>query len=346
MIHQTPIISRVSNATVSDSCINSWQKSLKNAFRDPVKLLNFLNIPTKLIDNSKLDSITFPMLVTRSFARRMTMGDKNDPLLLQVLPQITELEIDPNYTVDPVGDLQSMVIPGLLHKYHGRVLLTLTGACAIHCRYCFRRHFPYSNATITSSTLNQIIDYINKDDSINEVILSGGDPLSLSDRRLQDIIHQLETIKHLKTLRIHSRLPIVLPERITEELLRNLALSRFKIVFVIHCNHPNEINQEVEQQLNKLSNSGIFLLNQSVLLRNINDNIATLVNLSNKLFELNVIPYYLHLLDKVSGARHFDINSSQVNLFYRELQNNLPGYLVPKLVQEIPGEPSKTLYIP
>ncbi|MFV1984755.1 MAG: EF-P beta-lysylation protein EpmB [Thiohalomonadales bacterium] len=345
MIHQTPIISRVSNAVTEDPGTDLWQKALKNAFRDPVELLNFLGIPTELIDKSKINTISFPMLVPRSFALRMTPGDVNDPLLLQVLPVLNELEQNSNYSFDPVGDLESMKIPGLLHKYQGRVLLTLTGACAIHCRYCFRRHFPYSNATITSSNLKHIITYIRHDNSINEVILSGGDPLSLSDRRLQDVIRHIESINHVKYLRLHSRLPIVLPERITSDLLNCLKESRLTIIFVIHCNHPNEINQLVEQQLHKISNSGIRLLNQSVLLRNINDDVATLANLSRKLFDLNVTPYYLHLLDKVMGAQHFDISRSTAKSLYEALQNCLPGYLVPKLVQELPGKPSKTLYI-
>ncbi len=344
MIHQTPIISRVSNAATENSCQDSWQKSLQNAFRDPISLLNYLNLPTKFINTEKLNSISFPMLVPLSFAQRMTKGDERDPLLLQVLPIVDELHPNPAYTLDPVGDVDSMVIPGLLHKYHGRVLLTLTAACAVHCRYCFRRHFPYSEANITNSNWLQISDYIKSNHSINEVILSGGDPLTFSDRRLQEVIQNIEGIEHVEYLRIHTRLPIVLPDRITATLLDTLKSSRLKIIFVIHCNHPNEINTEVAQQLQKISNLGILLLNQSVLLQDINDDPMVLATLSKKLFKINVMPYYLHLLDKVAGAQHFDISRENAKNVYRELQNNLPGYLVPKLVQEISGMPSKVPY--
>jgi len=345
MIHQTPIISRVSNATTENSYMNSWQKSLKAAFRDPIELLKYLKLPVELIDTSVINTIAFPMLVPLSFAQRMEIGNAHDPLLLQILPLLNELEKNSNYSKDPVGDIDSMVVPGLLHKYHGRVLLTLTSACAVHCRYCFRRHFPYSDAAITSTNWNQIVDYIRSDNSINEVILSGGDPLSLSDRRLQDTVKIIESITHVKTLRIHSRLPIVLPERVSTELLNILETTSLKIVLVIHCNHPNEINLDVEQALSKLTNVGIQLLNQSVLLRNVNDNAETLIQLSKKLFDCQVLPYYLHLLDKVAGAQHFDIPREKSKQLYNELQNNLPGYLVPKLVQEVSGMPSKTPFI-
>ncbi len=344
MIHQTPIISRVSNALRSTSSNNYWQNALKNAFRDPIELLKFLDLPTELLSKSTLNTISFPMLVPLSFAQRMQARDINDPLLLQVLPQLSELDFNPDYVADPVGDINSMVIPGLLHKYHGRVLLTLTGACAIHCRYCFRRHFPYSDASLTSANFNQIIHYIENNHDINEVILSGGDPLSLSDRRLETLLQHIQSIEHVRYLRIHSRLPIVLPERITPELITLFQSIKLKMIFVIHCNHPNEINSQVEQQLKKLSQVGVRLLNQSVLLRNINDDALVLSELSKKLFELDIQPYYLHLLDKVAGAHHFDLPRLSAKKIYTRLQETLPGYLVPKLVEEIPGKASKTPY--
>ncbi|VAW98919.1 Lysine 2,3-aminomutase [hydrothermal vent metagenome] len=344
MIHQTLINSRVSNAHTSTSSSNSWQNALKNAFRDPVDLLNFLELPTESFTHSKFNSISFPMLVPLSFAQRMQPKNIRDPLLLQVLPQLNELELDPRYSIDPVGDIKSMVIPGLLHKYHGRVLLTLTGACAIHCRYCFRRHFPYSDANLNSTNLSQILDYIKNNHEVNEVILSGGDPLSLSDRRISELMHQIEAITHVQYLRIHSRLPIVLPERITPELVKLFHSIKLKIVFVIHCNHPNEINSQVTRQLKKLSQVGVHLLNQSVLLRDINDDAHVLANLSKKLFELDIQPYYLHLLDKVSGAQHFDLPRSTAKNIYTKLQETTAGYLVPKMVEEIPGNASKTPY--
>jgi EF-P beta-lysylation protein EpmB len=284
----------------------------------------------------------FKLRVTKSFAKRMQYGDARDPLLLQVLPLGEEHQQTAGFSADPVGDLHAQKQPGLLHKYQGRVLLVATGSCAINCRYCFRREYPYSEASATQSQWQQSLEYIAADDSISEVILSGGDPLMLSDKRLDKLISHLEAIPHLKRLRVHSRLPVVLPSRITDGLVRRLSSSRLQAVMVIHSNHAQELDQEVGEAINKLKLAHITCLNQAVLLKNINNSLSALSDLSERLFEIGVLPYYLHLLDKVEGAAHFDVSESQAVHLMAQLQAQLPGYLVPKLVREIAGQPNKT----
>ncbi|MEJ2143134.1 MAG: EF-P beta-lysylation protein EpmB [Gammaproteobacteria bacterium] len=265
-----------------------------------------------------------------------------DPLLLQVLPIHLEFEEQPDaYSEDPVGDLDAMPIPGLLHKYHGRVLLITTPACAIHCRYCFRRHYPYQDAHYRPEFWQDALNYIQSDETIEEVILSGGDPLSLSNQRLTGLLEQLATINHLKRLRIHSRFPVVLPERVDVELLTLLTSSHLQTVMVIHCNHAQELDHEVIKGLQRITATGIRILNQAVLLKGINDDVHVLKHLSESLFEAGVLPYYLHQLDKVSGAAHFAVPAEQAIEFERELRQLLPGYLVPRLVIEQAGKPSK-----
>jgi EF-P beta-lysylation protein EpmB len=276
----------------------------------------------------------FPLRVTHSFAARMRTGDINDPLLLQVLPLHLENQLTPGYSTDPVGDLPASKSPGVIHKYHGRVLLITTGACAIHCRYCFRRHFPYSHANPAADDWHQALQYIARDSSISEVILSGGDPLSLSDQKLLHLASLLAQIPHVTTLRIHSRLPIVVPQRISDTFIAQLAALRLQIVMVIHTNHANEINTEVLTALEQLRRYNIPLLNQSVLLHNINDNARTLAALSRALFAHGVMPYYLHTLDAVQGAAHFAVDKQSLRAIYAELSRLLPGYLLPKLVTE------------
>ncbi|NJD05989.1 MAG: EF-P beta-lysylation protein EpmB, partial [Methylococcaceae bacterium] len=248
----------------------------------------------------------FPLRVTRSYAARITKGDPADPLLLQVLPQVREASTVPGYGADPVGDRAAAAVPGLLHKYAGRVLLLATGACAIHCRYCFRREFPYGEFQLTRQREAEALAYIAADASIEEVILSGGDPLVLGDDRLASLIQALESIPHLSRLRIHSRLPVVLPSRITDGLLRILGGTRLQPVLVIHANHSRELAGDVAAALRGLSEAGVVLLNQSVLLKGVNDRVESLVELSKRLFSLGVQPYYLHLLDKAGGVAHFD----------------------------------------
>jgi len=282
------------------------------------------------------------MRVPHSFAQRMKKGDPGDPLLNQVLPKKIEYNASVGFTTDPVGDSLAMPAPGLLHKYHGRVLLVATGACAIHCRYCFRKHFPYSSAKPNAQDWRQTLDYIASDTSIKEVILSGGDPLTLSDARLASLIKKLEKIGHLERLRIHTRLPIVLPERIDQNLIDWLGGTRFATIIVIHANHPNEIDQEVIDGLERLMTARVTLLNQSVLLKDINDHVEILATLSEKLFEAGVLPYYLHQLDKVQGAAHFEVSDEEASRIHQQLMAKLPGYLVPRLVREQAGQAYKT----
>lgn len=329
-------------AKTSQSQLETWQQQYQNSFGQTEDLLDFLQLDSNQVNT--ISDKNFPIRVPMAFAKRMKKADPNDPLLLQVLPLEQELIAQPGYSHDPVGEQSSEKnpIPGLLHKYHGRVLLTLTSACAIHCRYCFRRHFPYQENNPGSKGWNKALEYIQAKPDIQEVILSGGDPLSLSDKLLAQFIEKLEQISHVKYLRIHTRLPIMIPDRVTSELLNLLSQARFKkIVLVLHCNHPNEIDDDVERVLFKLKQANIVLLNQAVLLNNINNNLEALLALSYRLFDNAVLPYYLHLLDKVSGASHFDVTKQEAVALIQALLKSLPGYLVPKLVYESPEFMSK-----
>ncbi|HKK05313.1 MAG TPA: EF-P beta-lysylation protein EpmB [Gammaproteobacteria bacterium] len=319
-----------------------WQHALADAVRDPGELLAALDLPDSLLPAARSAAVQFGLCVPRGYLARMERGNPRDPLLLQVLPTAGELKTDPAFGVDPVGDRRAMPRPGLLHKYHGRVLLVTTGACAIHCRYCFRRHFPYSEANPGLESWREALSYIASDASIEEVILSGGDPLSLSDRRLAALVEALDDIAHVRRLRIHTRQPIVLPERVDEALLAWLDATRLQTVVVVHANHPHEIDTAVVQALGRLRGRGATLLNQSVLLREVNDDSQTLARLSETLFEAGVLPYYLHLLDPVQGAVHFDVDEARAGRLMESLRARLPGYLVPRLVREIPGRPGKT----
>jgi len=316
---------------------HSWKKALAEAIHDPHVLFDILNLPLNHLASARAVAKIFPLRVTHSFVARMQPGDINDPLLRQVLPVHLENEFTPGYSTDPVGDRQASKRPGVIHKYHGRVLLVTTGACAVHCRYCFRRHFPYSQANPAANDWQQALQYIAQDASIGEVILSGGDPLSLSDEKLLRLVSLLAQIPHVNTLRIHSRLPIVLPQRISEALIDQLTTTRLQIILVIHANHGNEINAEVITALDILRHYNIPLLNQSVLLRQVNDNADALARLSRKLFTHGVMPYYLHTLDAVQGAAHFAVNPQRAQAVYDELSKQLPGYLLPKLVSERAG---------
>jgi len=319
----------------------TWQKLLAQAINSPSELLEMLHLPANALPLGQLAGRQFALRVPRGYVARMRKGDPDDPLLRQVFPLHDEEILLPGYSADPVGDLAAMPVPGLLHKYHGRVLLVTTGACAIHCRYCFRRHFPYSDANPANHDWDAALQYIASDATINEVILSGGDPLTLSDQRLAPLAQRLSDIPHLRRLRLHTRLPIVLPERVDEALLDWLHGSRLKTVMVIHANHANEIDATVATALSRLTQAGVVLLNQSVLLRGVNDSVRALAELSERLFEAGVTPYYLHLLDKVQGASHFDVNPAQAQQLMQDLRNCLPGYLVPRLVHEHAGAPSK-----
>jgi len=338
MIPRTADLGKDNNRRIPD-----WNAEMAQAVSDPAELLSILELDQSLfLDNARLASREFPIRVPRGYIARMNKGDPDDPLLKQVLPLGLELAHVAGFVTDPVSDQAAMVTPGILQKYHGRALLITTGACAIHCRYCFRRHFPYTDASVSRNGWRSTLEYIASNQDITEVILSGGDPLSLSDKRLADLIHEIEKIAHVTRLRIHTRLPVVLPERINESLVQMLHSSRLTSVMVIHANHPNEINTPVSRALNMLNDKGIRLLNQSVLLKGVNDHLETLIKLSETLFDSGVLPYYLHLLDKVAGSAHFEVAETDAIKLLASLNTMLPGYLVPKLVREISGKTGKT----
>lgn len=318
-----------------------WQQHLANGFRTAKDLLNFLDLPENLADSSA--EILFKTKVPLSFAKRMKHGDPNDPLLKQVLATKEETYAIPGYCSSPLKEQEFNPVPGLIHKYQNRVLLISTGACPIHCRYCFRREFPYDSNNPGQKGWDLAIDYIAKHPLISEVILSGGDPLLLTDKSLFSLIDKISNLKHVDTLRIHTRIPIVLPERITLPLFNGLAKIPLKLVIVLHTNHPQEIDDTVINVCKQLLNAGCLLLNQAVILRGINDDATILTKLCRKLFACGVLPYYLHVLDKVNGSAHFECATEQINDIYEQLQSNLPGYLVPKLVKEVPGVAHKVL---
>lgn len=318
-----------------------WQQSLKAAITDYRELCHCLQITCDDLLSVAPAIEQFALRVPREFVARMQPGNVHDPLLLQVLPQAQEMLAVPGYSCDPLHEADTNPLPGLLHKYQGRVLLTLTGACAVNCRYCFRRHFPYEANLPGGEHWQAIIHYIQQDNSINEVIFSGGDPLLLKDAVLARMLVDLESITHLTTLRIHTRLPIVIPSRITDKLVTLLQHSRLQTVLVLHCNHANEIDQTVEHTLQPLLATPITLLNQSVLLKGVNDSATILAALSKRLFAVGVLPYYLHVLDKVQGAAHFAVSDSKAQQLMQKLRAQLPGYLVPSLVREVANQPNK-----
>ncbi|ARB92321.1 EF-P beta-lysylation protein EpmB [Legionella longbeachae] len=321
----------------------SWQKKLAQGFTSVTELLTYLELP---LSTGNLDAEKqFPSRIPLGFAKRMQKGNPHDPLLLQVLASGYELQGSEEYSSDPLDEHSNNSVRGLLHKYHGRVLLTMTGVCAVNCRYCFRRHFPYQANNPGRAGLKHICDYIAQDTSITEVILSGGDPLLASDVVLGELIEQLEQIPHLHTLRIHTRIPVVFPERIDLNLLSLLKKVKLNKVIVLHCNHAQELDDSVRPVLHELRRIDCHLLNQTVLLAGINDNAHVLADLSQTLFSFGVLPYYLHVLDKVKGAAHFDLPFNTVKGIYQQLQNLLPGYMLPRLVREEPGKSSKTLLI-
>lgn len=319
---------------------SEWKQELREAFTQPAALLTSLGLDTRLA--SPAATRQFPFLVPQSFAQLMVPGDPNDPLLRQVLPITAELEEQPGYSTDPVGDEQSRRATGLLRKYQGRALVLVTGACALHCRYCFRRHFPYARDTLVHDRDQAAMAMLAGDLGITEVVLSGGDPLMLDDEHLAALLDRLRAIAHLRRLRLHTRLPVVLPSRITPSLCTLLSQSRLPIALVIHANHAREVcGDAVRSALGALNATGATLLNQSVLLRGVNADAASLVDLSEALFDAGVLPYYLHLLDPVAGAAHFEVPLAEARTLMASLRRELPGYLVPKLVREMPGATCK-----
>lgn len=316
-----------------------WQRQLAEAFSSVDALCQHLQIDP---DSLPLlpDFRQFPLRVPRGFVDCMQKGNPADPLLRQVLPIQAEQRHEPGDSLDPVGDLQAVAESGVIHKYHGRVLLIVTGACAVHCRYCFRRHFPYNELQLSWQKLEQALRYIRACDEIEEVILSGGDPLLLNDTKLEQLLQAIGKIPHVRRIRIHSRIPIVLPARITDRLLQTVEELRQQVILVLHANHAAELSPSVGAAC-RLLQTRVTLLNQSVLLKGVNDDSATLCQLSEKLFELGVLPYYLHSLDRAAGVRHFEVAESRALALIQSVQANLPGYLVPKLVKEQAGAAHK-----
>lgn len=325
-----------------ESRTHDWQRQLAQAISNTDELLAALNIPPQQRMTQVTGCGDFPLRVTRHYLDKIRPGDLQDPLLLQVLVRAREFDAVPGYQHDPVGDLASVKAPGLLHKYHGRALLITTAACAIHCRYCFRRHFPYTDHQPRQSEWDERISYLRRHKDIREIILSGGDPLMLSDDKLDEILQRLESVPRLQYCRIHSRLPTLVTGRFTDQLLQRMAASRLQFILVTHINHAHEINASDSRMFDALHQAGIQLLNQSVLLHQVNASAETLAELSHTLFQNHVLPYYLHMLDPVAGAAHFEVDPSTVPGIMEALRARLPGYLVPRLVREITGNHSKS----
>ncbi len=319
----------------------SWQHEYAEAYAQIPELLASLGLqdqikklPPRIVKN-------FALRVPQAFARRMRHGDRHDPLLRQVLPISDEALPAAGFSADPLEEISSLTNPGLMQKYHGRALLIVTGACAVHCRYCFRREFPYPEQTIGPASLKSSLDRLAADRALTEVILSGGDPLSLSDKRLGRLLKQLDAIAHLRCIRIHTRLPVVLPSRVNTKLVTQLKALKKQLVLVIHCNHANEIDADMSTALSRLCGTGAVILNQSVLLRGVNDSVSALAALSERLFSARVLPYYLHQLDRVSGTAHFSVSDARALRLISGVAARLPGYLVPRLVREQSGAAAK-----
>ena len=323
----------------------SWREELANPVTGIEELLALTGNSAHLEKVQAANIRGFPLRVPRPFVSRIIPGDWHDPLLRQILPDPDETAPQPGFSSDPLHEALSNPQQGIIQKYHGRVLLMLSSTCPINCRYCFRRHFPYKDNRIGRDEWQGILDHIRKDTSISEVIYSGGEPLIQSDRRLAQLIRDLDGIRHLKRLRIHTRLPVVIPQRVTTELVDWLTSTSLQPVLVLHTNHANELDDSVSQALGPLQKANITLLNQSVLLRGVNDSLTALQNLSERLFELGVLPYYLHTLDRVQGAAHFSISAAKTAHLFDQLRNALPGYLVPRLVSEIAGQGSKSAFL-
>ncbi len=328
--------------TLNTPSREDWLTQLADVITDPSELLRLLNVDADAALLAGIDAKRlFALRVPRAFAARMEKGNPHDPLLRQVVTTPDEFIITPGFSTDPL-DEQHSVVPGLLHKYQNRALLLVKGGCAVNCRYCFRRHFPYADNQGNKRNWQNALDYIAAHPELDEIIFSGGDPLMAKDHELDWLLAGLEAIPHIKRLRIHSRLPVVIPARITDTLAARFASSPLQILLVNHINHAREIDTAFRHAMTKLRQAGVTLLNQSVLLRGVNDNAKTLAALSNALFDAGVMPYYLHVLDKVQGAAHFMVSDDEARTIMRELLTLISGYMVPKLAREIGGEPSKT----
>ncbi|MEM9367204.1 MAG: EF-P beta-lysylation protein EpmB [Planctomycetota bacterium] len=329
-------------ATAGDpgtKAVTDWHASMRNALRSTYDLLRFVGLEHDIaqeVDHG------FPVFVPLEYARRMRRGDADDPLLRQVLPVAAEGETVPGFISDPVGDHDAMVTSGLIQKYDGRALMITTGACGVHCRYCFRRSFPYSESAGLSDQFDHALEAIEQNKGLDEVLLSGGDPLTLNDVILDRLLDRLESVPHLRRVRFHTRMPIVIPSRVSAGLVERLRSSRLTCWFVVHCNHANELDEETAAGLAKLIDAGVPVLNQAVLLRGVNDQEEALVALMRRLVDLRVQPYYLHQLDRVSGAAHFEVSPARGSQLMQTLHSRLPGYAVPRYVREIAGCESKT----
>jgi EF-P beta-lysylation protein EpmB len=318
-----------------------WQRELADAVRDPDELCRLLSLHPAIAADARRAAGTFPLLVPRGFVARMRPGDPHDPLLLQVLPRPAEQVHVAGFTADPLNETHALKSPGLVQKYAGRALLLAIGGCAINCRYCFRREFPYAESGATQAGIEAALDTIAADPTIHEVILSGGDPLLLDDHRLTRLVTRLEAMPHVLRLRIHSRLPIVLPSRVTEGLTAMLSRTRLTCIVVVHANHPAELDSTVAAAIARLADARPILLNQAVLLAGVNDSADVLAQLSERLVDLGIVPYYLHLLDRVQGTAAFEVDEASARALHEQLRATLPGYAVPRLAREVPGEPAK-----
>jgi EF-P beta-lysylation protein EpmB len=320
-----------------------WPEVVRTAIRDADGLCDYLRLPPEYRESARHAARQFPVFAPLPFVARMRIGDPHDPLLRQVLPVAAELDEVAGFTADPVGDRAATLAPGMLQKYSSRALLITTGACAVHCRYCFRRQYPYGESPHGLEQWRPALAHLAAAPDIEEVILSGGDPLMIADNQLLALVARLAAIPHLRRLRLHTRLPVMIPQRITAELAAGLRQTRLTTWFVLHANHPQEFDAAVDAALTRLVDAGIPLLNQSVLLKGVNDAVATLVNLSRHLVELRVTPYYLHQLDHVAGAAHFAVSDQAGQEIIEQMRRQLPGYAVPRLVRESAGTPYKTL---
>jgi EF-P beta-lysylation protein EpmB len=330
----SPSIEGLDSLNAADA---DWHQALAQAVRDPDELIDLLELPDVLREPARRSARLFPLLVPQSFLTRIRRGDPHDPLLAQVLPLAIEETTVPGFGIDPVGDAAARIAPGLLHKYHGRALLVMTGACAVHCRYCFRRHYPYGEEPKRLADWESAFAAIAADATLHEVILSGGDPLMLTDSRLQALCDRIGTIPHVKRLRLHTRMPIVLPERVTERLLGILRSAGPTPIVIVHANHAQELSGTCADALRRLVHGGFTVLNQAVLLRGVNDSVEAQAGLCEGLVDLGVIPYYLHQLDRVAGAAHFEVAEETGRALVVELRRRLAGYAVPRYVRETAG---------
>ncbi|WP_417518423.1 EF-P beta-lysylation protein EpmB [Marinobacter sp.] len=340
MIQRTPISIE---ARLSGDDNRNWQQLLSDSITSPRELLARLDLPAETwLDGAEAGHRLFPVRVPEPFLARMEKGNPSDPLLRQVLPLGLEANIAEGFVTDPLQEDGAIQTTGLIRKYRSRALLMVTGQCAINCRYCFRRHFPYDEQRLSPADRQKVLDTLAASPEINEVVFSGGDPLAVNDQLLSQWSSAICSIPHIRRIRLHTRLPVVIPQRVCDSLLKWISSTPVQVVMVLHINHPAEIDQLTRRALSYLRSAGVTLLNQSVILRGVNDNADVLEELSETLFDAGVLPYYLHAFDPVAGAQHFDVSDEEARLLIRELLSRLPGFLVPKLVREVPGKTAKT----